>query len=231
MVALLLDGWLDDVDDALNKQNFGHELETCGGKPAPVLTVQIEEKRNLTRWLLISCCLVHFAPGSTNSQDPGDWKLPLVGVTVTVLLLFFLLVVFLLIRLVKFWLALKFWRKKSRVLSFSSVQTCSFSHQPAKRRRPPENPVRPKVCWTMGRRWVWHFTNKSLLDNQGDVFTLQWRRNCRGQIAVCYRCLVPKRFIMQVKCSLSELRLSQGTKTQKVSLFSTGSGWRSRGKP
>lgn len=129
MVALLLDGWLDDVYDALNKQNFGHELESCGGKPAPVLTVQIEEKRNLihnTRWLLISCCLVHFAPGSTNSQDPGDWKLPLVGVTVTVLLLFFLLVVFLLIRLVKFWLGLKFWRKKSRVLSFSSVQTCSF---------------------------------------------------------------------------------------------------------
>ncbi|XP_075871768.1 cell adhesion molecule CEACAM5-like [Nelusetta ayraudi] len=35
---------------------------------------------------------------STNSQDPGNWKLPLVGVTVTVLLLFFLLVVFLLIR-------------------------------------------------------------------------------------------------------------------------------------
>lgn len=104
-MALLLDGWLDDVYDALNKQNFGHELESCGGKPAPVLTVQIEEKRNLihnTRWLLTSCCLVHFAPGSTNSQDPGDWKLPLVGVTVTVLLLFFLLVVFLLIRLVKF---------------------------------------------------------------------------------------------------------------------------------
>lgn len=105
MVVLLLDGWLDDVYDALNKQNFGHELESYGGKPAPVLTVQIEEKRNLihnTRWLLISCCLVHFAPGSTNSQNPGDWKLPLVGVTVTVLLLFFLLVVFLLIRLVKF---------------------------------------------------------------------------------------------------------------------------------
>lgn len=153
MVALLLDGWLDDVDDALNKQNFGHELESCGGKPAPVLTVQIEEKKNLihnTRWLLISCCLVHFAPGSTNSQDPGDWKLPLVGVTVTVLLLFFLLVVFLLIRLVKFWT--KILKKKVSSFVFFKCSNLQLFHQPAKRRRPPGNPVRPKVCWTMGRR-------------------------------------------------------------------------------
>lgn len=133
----------------INKQNFGHELESCGGKPALVLTVQIEEKRNLihnTRWLLISCCLVHFAPGSTNSQDPGHWKSPLVGVTVTALLLFFLLVVFLLIRLVKFWLGLKFWRKKSRVLSFSSVQTCSFFTNQQK------DDDLPKTLW--GRRCV-----------------------------------------------------------------------------